>query len=259
MDEGQLKMKIAFYIAMVIIGTLSPAYGDNFAQEATRPVAQALEIRQGTQKVLDDWGDEKSRLVARFKTLEMQNKGYEKAKAHLEEQVTALRQDIEVLEQDRKNIQTVSEGLQPLLEETWQRLESSIQNSLPFLPEERQERAASLKEIVWDDSVSLGEKFRRTAEVLQIESEFGSTVETYQKRILLDQEERLVNILRLGRMSLFFQTLDRDFTGVYDPATASWITLPNGYETVISQAMDMEAKRCPTDILMIPLGKVAAQ
>ena len=236
-----------------------PGWCDDFAIQVREPVAKAVEIRQETQDSLDKWSGEKARLAARFKTLESQNARLVTLRNEKQRQNDTIREHITTLEQQKTDIQAVSRGLMPVLAETAAALERSVEYSLPFLDEERIQRMESLKITLEDQEAPLGEKYRRVTEALLVEAQYGGTTEITRQAILIQNEERLVDVLRLGRMAMFFRTLDQEICGAWDPATAGFKVLPAASNTAINQAMDMAAKRMPADILLLPVGEVAVQ
>ncbi|SHJ92563.1 Protein of unknown function [Desulfatibacillum alkenivorans DSM 16219] len=248
-----------FYIMALLLVSASPGWCDNFAQQVREPVAQAVEIRKQTQASLDDWSEEKARLTARYKSLGSQNARLKKMRDAMQTQVNGMTNDISELEQKKADILAVSKGLEPVLEESFQFLAYSVEASQPFLKEERTRRMDSLKQTMEDPETSLGEKYRRISEALLIEAQYGGTAETQRRAIMIQNEERMVDVLRLGRLSIFFRTLNQDICGMWDPASAQFVALPPEHNAAINQAVEMAAKRRPADILLLPLGEAAAQ
>ncbi|RLB14663.1 MAG: DUF3450 domain-containing protein, partial [Deltaproteobacteria bacterium] len=126
----------------------------------------------------------------------------------------------------------------------------------PFLPEERKKRLASIKEMMADPGIESAEKFRRVMEALQVETEYGSTVEVYQDTIKVNGQPTLVNIFRLGRLTLFYQTPDRKDVGCYNRATGKWEALPGKYRHDIDLAVEMASKQRPIDLIKLPIGRI---
>jgi len=149
--------------------------------------------------------------------------------------------------------------LLPFLKETRQRLEVMVESSLPFLPDERYTRLKNLGRILDDANVTVCEKFRKIMEALSIEAEYGNTVEIYQGKISIDGKNILVDIFRLGRLSLFFQSLDQKETGYFNPLTSRWHLLPHKYNRDIGSAFEIGAKRRSADLLNLPLGRIKPQ
>jgi hypothetical protein len=66
----------------------------------------------------------------------------------------------------------------------------------------------------------------------------------------------LANIFRLGRIALFYQTLDGKVCGFYNVASAAWNPLPKAYNHTIQSAMDIGTKRRPVELLSLPIGRM---
>jgi hypothetical protein len=96
-------------------------------------------------------------------------------------------------------------------------------------------------------------------EALLVETEYGTTIEVYQQTIPLSGEETLVNIFRLGRLRLFYQTLDKQECGFFNPAQKVWEPLGNTHLKTIQAAIDMGLKRKPVEILTLPIGRIVVQ
>jgi hypothetical protein len=110
-----------------------------------------------------------------------------------------------------------------------------------------------------DPEVSVSEKFRKAMEALLVEAEYGSTIEVYQQTIAVDDAPSLVNVFRLGRISLFYQTLDQKRCGFYDVAAAAWRPLPTAFNRCLQTAIEIGAKRRPVELLTLPLGRMVGQ
>ena len=93
-------------------------------------------------------------------------------------------------------------------------------------------------------------------EALFIETEYGNTVEVYQQRIMVEGKSILVDIFRLGRISLFFQTLDQTQSGYFNQAQSVWKTLPAEYNREINAAIEIGTKRRSADLLNLPVGRI---
>ena len=94
-------------------------------------------------------------------------------------------------------------------------------------------------------------------EALQIEAQYGGTVEVYQDRITVAGESVHTDILRLGRLSLFWMTPDGRRAGQYDEAADQWVELPGKYRRSIQRTMEMTTRMRPTAIVELPIGRVA--
>lgn len=246
----------------VLISFLS-AYNFCSAEQVTekikKPVNESISIRQETQKDIEKWSEKKSMLEAEYETLMENNKKMSIEHDHLTQELESVQIRIEDLENQMRAMEKISENLKPFLYGIYEKLLKSVNQRLPFLQTERSERLANLKKTLDDPQIVLGEKFRKVMEALFIEVDYGNTVEVYQEKIFLADKEVLVNVLRLGRISLFFETLDQETTGYFDLEENEWKALSQSANHDIRVAMEIGSKRRPADVVALPLGRIGAQ
>ena len=73
--------------------------------------------------------------------------------------------------------------------------------------------------------------------------------------ITLNGEERDVNILRVGRIALLFQTTDRQLTGRWNNETRAWEELPAGdYRTAVQSAIRVSSGLDAPRIIELPIA-----
>ena len=135
-------------------------------------------------------------------------------------------------------------------------LKEHVADDLPFQLAERRSRIEKLRKLRDDPEVTVSEKLRKVLEAMLVETEYGTTVEMYQQSIAVNGKETLVNIFRLGRVVLFYQTFDLKSCGFYNVATSQWDPLPQSYNREIAFAMDIGAKRRPVELLTLPVGRI---
>lgn len=88
----------------------------------------------------------------------------------------------------------------------------------------------------------------------QTEAAFGRTNETYPDTIEIGGVERDVNVVRIGRVALMYQTTDRQVTGAWDNSARQWVELPAGdYRQEVQQANRVVQNLDAPDILFLPV------
>ena len=88
----------------------------------------------------------------------------------------------------------------------------------------------------------------------QTENAYGRTVETYPDSIELGGSVRDVNIVRIGRVALVYQSTDRQFTGAWDKNARTWVELPAGeYRTAAQTATRVAAQLDAPKVIDIPV------
>ena len=85
----------------------------------------------------------------------------------------------------------------------------------------------------------------------------GDTVEVYQQRIDVEGETVFADILRLGRLSIFWQTPDGKRAGEYDRVGKKWVEFPAGFSRSIQIAIEIANKRRPIELIKVPVGRLA--
>ncbi len=236
-----------------------PAMGEDFPARVKKPVDDSILIRQKTQKAEDKWAQEQAALKAEYEKLEAETERLTADNQELGKAVKTCRTSIDLLERQIMETERITKELVPFLEQTYDRLAYFVKNDVPFLKDERSLRIAALRRVLDDSRVSVSEKFRKVMEALSVEAEYGNTVEVYEQRITIGHKNIQANIFRLGRISLFFQSLDQKTTGYFDPAVLVWKELPSRYNHDINGAMEMGAKRRSVDLLVLPIGKVVVK
>ena len=247
--------------ALVLGSVLAPALlwaaGNAVREKIEKPVQQAIDIRQATQKAEEAWRQERDERMALLTSLEQERERLEKEQLRLQEDQAARRQRI-----DAKTLQLVASKeiagqIAPYLEEVLAALRTRIIADQPFLARERRLRVDRLGSLLGDPGVTVSEKFRKTMEALMVEAEYGRTIEVYQDTITVEGQSLLATIFRLGRIALFYQTLDQRHSGMFDVTARTWTPLPSSFDRALRTAIDIAAKRQPVELLNLPLGRLA--
>jgi hypothetical protein len=133
-------------------------------------------------------------------------------------------------------------------------LEEFVAMDIPFLPEERGLRVRQLQALMDRADVSVGEKYRRVLEAYQIEMEYSRTIEASRGELAGDAQTRTVDFLRIGRVGLYYLTLDRTEAGFWNPATGRWELLPEHDIQAIRDGLRIARKQAAPDLLRLPVS-----
>jgi septal ring factor EnvC (AmiA/AmiB activator) len=236
-----------------------PALGSDTEKRIEQPVKQSIDIRQVTQEKEQQWRLEQDKLTARLERLQQEQVQLQSQRAELHEQAEGMRTRLAHKEKQLADIEEISHRIRPFLAGLVTELEMQLTDGLPFLTAERRQRIERLKTVMADPEISTSEKYRKVMEALQVEAEYGFTIEVYQETIELEGKTMLVDIFRLGRLSLFYLSLDRKYCGFYNIASGGWQGLPTSHLREIQAAVDIATKRRTADLLTLPLGRIVTQ
>ncbi|MFH0783021.1 MAG: DUF3450 domain-containing protein [Pseudomonadota bacterium] len=221
-----------------------------------KPVTESIRIRQDTQEHEQKWRDDREKLLNRLDSLDEAKKRLTLQRAALDEKVDGLKSRIAAKEKQLADIEAIQQEITPMIAALIDELEAFVTTDLPFLGTERGNRLKRLVELRDDPEVSVSEKFRKVLEAMLVEAEYGNTIEVYQETIAKGDNDMLVDIFRLGRVGLFYQSLDHKSSGFYNVAAKSWQPLPGEYNRSIATALEIGAKRRPAELLTLPLGRI---
>ena len=101
--------------------------------------------------------------------------------------------------------------------------------------------------------VAVSEKFSQVLRAYQIENEFGRTYEAYSDTINVEGADRKVDVLKMGRVALIYQTPDGVETGMWNVKTDRWEPLDDSYKTAVRDGIRMAHQQLTVDMLMLPV------
>jgi hypothetical protein len=150
-------------------------------------------------------------------------------------------------------LEVVRQTLVPLMVEMVDVLDRFVHIDQPMLRDERLARVERVRDNLTRSDVEISEKYRRIVEAYQIEAEYGQSIEAYEGPISLDGRDLTVDFLRVGRVGLFYLTLDRAGAGVWDRADGRWVPLDGRYVDAVDYAVRLARKQAPPDLVDLPL------
>lgn len=150
-------------------------------------------------------------------------------------------------------LRDASGEIEPLMARMLSVLERFVALDLPFLPEEREARLAELRGVMGRPDVDLPERYRRLLEAYQVEFGYGRDIEAYRGSLRGSDPQRLVEFLHLGRVALYYLSLNGEEAGTWDPVERRWIPLDKRYHRDLARAIRIARKEQPPDLMVLPL------
>ena len=219
-------------------------------------VARTVETQQQTQKKQEAWAEEKSDYAARYRAAKAQVDYLEKTKAFEQKEVSSLDAGIAELERRMVESAKLKDNLEDSLNVVVNRLDGWVKQDIPFLVQERNERLASVREAIAKPEVTGAEKLRRVLEALQVEANYGNTVDVSQERIKVGNEEISADVIRIGRVSVYWRSPDGKRVGEYDRASKQWVEMDKKYLNSIADVREMVMRLRSTKVITLPLGRI---
>ncbi len=141
----------------------------------------------------------------------------------------------------------------PLLGKMLSALESFVKADLPFNKEERMESILKLKDLMTNPAATTSSRYRSIMDIYTVEMEYGNNYEAYKGVQNVNGEDIEVDMLRIGRIALYFQTPDQKVSAMWDTANNGWKILPSDTNRNIRKAIKVAAKTTAPELLSLPL------
>ena len=244
------RITATFFATMVI--ALS---GSVFAQT----VDQVLQADQRRLNLAQQSQERVNKIVEGTRSLEDQYRAINKEIDGLKVYNRLMRAQVEgqsaVLEDislSMDQVDVINRQIFPLMERMIDGLEQSVKLDIPFLMDERNTRLANLKEIMQRSDVSVAEKFRKVMEAYQIENDYGTTIENYTQSLTIEDATRSFNMLRIGRIGLYFQSDDTQITGRWDNEARDWV-IDNSARNEVRKGLRVAKQLIAPELIIVPV------
>jgi hypothetical protein len=217
--------------------------------------AEKVKAAKISQIKVDRIADQTDGLLQEFKQVNKQIESLRVYNSQLERQIISQKKMMVELEESIENATVIERGISPLMANMLNALEDFVNLDMPFKKERRQQAVADLYVNLDSAKFSAAEKFRQVLEVYDIESDYSLSMESYTDQIDVEGDGSLVEVqmLRIGRVALVYQSKDKSKVGVWDKATNSWQALDSSYRRPVDQAIRIAVKLAPQDVIEIPI------
>jgi hypothetical protein len=219
-----------------------------------KKVSKAIDAESKAQKKADDWSWDKTDLIDEIRDLKTRVTWLQYQEEKHEIYIKRVKQNIADLEFKKAEALKVREQLDPYLEEVVGRLKEFVSTDLPFLPDEREKRLNFLKDSLNDYQLQMSEKLRRVFEGLQVETTYGRMFSSNDTTLKLNGSDTQVTLLRLGRVTMFYLSLDGTQVGRWNDQTQQWETLSEDYIRPIRRGLEIAERKRSVELIDIPLG-----
>ncbi|MVF12148.1 DUF3450 domain-containing protein [Ketobacter sp. MCCC 1A13808] len=206
-----------------------------------------------SQSKIDSISQQTDKLFNEYKVVSKEFDGLRVYNSQLEKQIANQLKEMESINSSIDQVTVIERQIVPLMLRMIDGLKQFVELDVPFLQEERDERISNLDQLMERADVSVAEKFRKVIEAYQIESEYGRTIEAYRGTIDIAGNQREVDFLRIGRVSLMYQTDDSKYSGIWDNESKDWAPLTDQYRSAIRDGLRIARKEVAPNLLKLPV------
>jgi Protein of unknown function (DUF3450) len=250
--KSRLVKTISLLLTMAVPLVLAVPVHAQSLDDALKAQVAADQAAAASQDRINEIREKTQDAAAKYAQALAETESMEKYNQQLGSQVADQQKEMESIERQLVEIETTNREVQPLMQKMVDTLQRFVAMDVPFLFEERTNRVKSLQELMPRADVAISEKYRRIIEAYQIELEYGRTLEAYEGRIEDGSGVRTVDFVRLGRISLMYQTLDGAETGYWNAQEKKWV-VDNSYAEAVAEARRVARKDGAPDLLRVPV------
>lgn len=221
---------------------------------------EVLGIREATtlegkrsQAKIDELKDDTRDLLSQYKRVMKIVDGLKVYNLQQERLIRNQNEELAELANSIDGVTVIERQIGPLIERMIDNLAKFVELDVPFLMGERDDRIAFLRETLDRADVSVAEKFSQVMQAYQVENAYGSTIEPYTDMIDINGKSASVDMLKWGRVSLVFQTLNGETTGVWDNTKRDWVILGDEYRAGVRDALRIARKTQTADLVKLPV------
>jgi len=248
-------MKRLSTFPLIVVATLlgsSLAFADQI-----QPLLDIGEQRQNSEQVsqtkIDLMDDDTSLIVNEYKTVSKQIEGLRVYNAQMRKQIERQEERLKEIDKTMKEAQVMQRQIPPFTRRMLAGIEKSIELDMPFHLAERKERIAFANAAIDNPTVSPAEGLRQVLETFNVEMEYGRKLDNYKDTIEIEGQQREVNVLRVGRLALVYQSSDESLTGAWDNNTDEWVPLDNSYRNPTRKGLRIANRLATVDMLELPI------
>ena len=259
--QGELLMKpiykgLSWAGGLLLAATLA---GATTLEEVEAVQAERAEAGKQSQDRIDDIVDETNALQTEYSQVLKTVENLKVFNTLMERQIDRQEADISLLNDAIDEVEASRRQMTPLMVRMIEALDLFVETDAPFLLTERRTRVGMLYELLEREDVSVAEKFRKVLEAYQIENEYGRTIEAYKDSVEHEGALLEVDVLRIGRISLVYQTADLSATRMWDRNAKAWVDLEGPYRNQVRQGLRVANKLVAPDLLLLPVAAPEAQ
>ena len=222
-----------------------------------QPLLDVAEERAKSEQVsqikIDSMDDDTSLIVNEYKTVSKQIEGLRVYNAQMRKQIERQEERLKEIDKTMKEAQIMQRQIPPFTRRMLAGIEKSIELDMPFHLAERKERIAFAKAAIDNPTVSSAEGLRQVLETFNVEMEYGRKLDNYKDTIDIEGQPREVNVLRIGRLSLVYQSSDESLTGAWDNKKQEWVALDNSYRNPTKKGLRIANRLATVSMLELPI------
>ncbi|WP_164091365.1 DUF3450 domain-containing protein [Poseidonibacter lekithochrous] len=237
------------YKTLFVLASLQLVLFANQIDKSVTVIEKTNNQLKSYQRKIDKNEDIREGLLNEYKYTNSSIKSTKTYNEQLRKIISSQEAEIASLDQQIIDIEQTQKNIFPLMINMIKSLETLVNQDTPFLLTERLDRVKRLESTLNKADIQTHEKYRIILEAFKIEYDYAKTIEAYQDKI----NDKTYNFLRLGRVALYYQSLNLKEYGYYNKETQSWDIIEDSVsKSNIRKAIKIAKKQQNVDFLNLP-------
>lgn len=212
-----------------------------------------LNHAQQSQKTISTSADNNLELLNEIKSLKENIDQLTVYQQHLKGLLTSQQNELSSLDIQLNELTETKQSIVPLMYKMLETLTQYVDGDLPLRKTAREARVNTLKALMVRADIADAEKYRRIMEAYQIELDYVNKLSVYLGPISVNSEEKQVEILHLGHLSLIARSLDKHHYWVWDNQQQQWASWEKDTQQ-LDHAYLVANKLASPSLLFLPLS-----
>ena len=248
-------VKFAVRLSICLLLLPAPVLHADALQQSITLTEENNRREQNTQQRIDAISAQTRAMLEEFQTLSRELDSLTVYNNQLQRIVDSQEDEKALLDQQMADIELTQREIVPLMLRMIEDLGIFISNDTPFLHAERQQRVKLLRDLMDRSDVAVAEKYRRVLEAYQIELDYSRTLEAYRDELDLGGQQITVDILRLGRIGLYYQTLDSRDAAYWNQRENAWVPVTTAERLALRRALRVAKQQAAPELLELPVPR----
>ncbi|PML82182.1 DUF3450 domain-containing protein [Enterovibrio norvegicus] len=247
-------MTINLRMASLVLMTLPFSLHASELDTATAIEAQTTKSAAASQQRIDTSAITSLQLKADIAQRQQEIENLTLYRNHLQALVADQNKEVGSLNQQITDIKETRKGVVPLMYRMIDDLQTWIEQDLPIKSETRTARVETLKAMMGRADVADAEKFRQILEAYLVELAYGGKMGLYQETLNIAGQQRDVDVLHLGRLSLVARSLNGETFWYFDAPSSSWTAVDASQNEDLAFAFKVANQSVAPTLLTLPLS-----
>lgn len=242
------------FLLLVVVYLASSTAIASPVNEAVALSVKGQKTAQKSQKKVEQLHDNTQQMLAEYRELTARIKGLKSHNNQLSSKVEKQTGDIDKLKSELEQIDISRGEITPMLPRLLAALQQLLERDLPFQQSKRFGQLTDLTTRLGDVGMPLNRQLDLILKAYKTEFLYGNELISWKAHLDKDANSQTVAFLRLGRIGLYYQTLDGSKSAWWDDNNKRWNTLGDNHNRLLSKAIKQISAKSTPSFITLPLA-----